>query len=146
MGLFGPSKTTEEKMKDFEDNGVKCEAIIGTAGRSGAFRAGATLALGIIGFAASTGKVDKKAQGKLYKKEKGLRFIPKKDQYMEIRIPWENITHVGVEEGGQLGLYIYTDNDDCVIFTLQGYEKRNFLSNIIEDKCNLLKDDLEGWE
>lgn len=150
MGIFGTSdeelqKEYEELSNEFFTQGFSCKATIGSSGRSGASRAGATLVFGLAGFAASSGKVEEKADGRLYMKKKGLRFIPKHQKYIEIRLPWEDIIHAGADVN-ENGLYIYTDNDANIIFRLNSYKKRHFVVKIVEETCILLKNDLDGWE
>lgn len=131
----------------FKIEGLKCETEIKSAGYGGATRGVATLFLGFVGFAATSGEKKDKVFGQLYMKEKGLRFIPEKDKYIEIRVTWNSIIHVAVSKYSTTMdiIYLYTNNDSVLLFkfkTGMGFP----VKNIIESKCKLLKNDLEGWE
>ena len=144
MGIFDRNKKGEEELiSEFQTKGFKCETVIGSVGRSAGNKAAATLMFGLAGFAATSGKKDQKATGYLYMKEKGLRFIPEEEKYIEIRIPWEDLIHVG--SGPIRTVYIYTGDDSSIIFKFTK-DVHHFCKDVISVQTNLLKDDLEGWE
>ena len=125
----------------FRNDGFECETFVKTVGHSGGSRAAATLMFGLAGFAATSDSKNK-AKGRLYMKKRGLRFIPKYSTYIEIRIPWENIIHVGRTTKA---LVVYTAGNDTIYFLMP--EKHVFHAiSIIEKKSPLIKYDLDGWE
>jgi len=143
VGLFGDDKPDEEMLSEFINDGYRCAAVIGSVGHSGGMRAASTLLFGFVGMAATMGQKEEKAPRRLFMRDKGLRFISKEDKFMEIRIPWENVVHVGSSHNGDR-LYVYTDNEGSVIFSMQITKRADLCKKFIETQCNLIKDDLEG--
>ena len=147
MGLLSRfEKSEEEVISSFQDKGFSCSVVVGSAGHGGADRAGATLLFGIAGLAGTSGKKDLRERGRLYMKTKGLRFIPDKEIYLESRVLWEDIIHVGIDPSGVMSkLYLYTKTDGTLEFKINQQEGE-IVKKIIIERSPLLKHDLEGWE
>lgn len=132
----------EEYMVEFRTKGIECNVIIENIGYNNGTRAVATAAFGIIGLAGTMGTKNLKKPGRLYIKEKGLRFIPRSLSALEIRIPWDNIIHAGIDYSK---IFIYTFNEDKIVFSTKSANVK-ILKEIIQNKSpNLLEKDMEGW-
>ena len=137
MGLFGNDLSPEEKKQKLIEEtlgkynifeGVECEVILPekqlkTSGSSGAKKGIATLAFGIIGWAATSG-TSQNEENRIIKTifqvvDKGIVFKNGSMDGSDIRIPYDEIVKMEVvtpEKSGNVGVISLLKNMNVVLF------------------------------
>lgn len=134
-----------EKAESELKSGIKCIIILPefeVTSHSGATKAAATLAGGLVGFALASGSTKKrrKINSKLRMAEKGIVIKNGDIKGADLRIPWENITDV---IGGRILLIKLIDSSEIVV--MAGGKKENYMAQILKPKCKGTPPEEEGW-
>ena len=168
MGLFSSDISLEEreqqrKEKVLEENnifeGIECDVVLPekqlkTSGSSGTKKGIATLAFGIIGWAATSG-TSQNEENRMLKTifqvvDKGIVFKNGSMDGSDIRIPYEEIVKMEVvtpEKSGNVGVISLLKNK-VIIVKLWAIDKEivlNHISNIINERACGAQYEEAGW-
>ena len=168
MGLFGDGLSKEEReQKELEKTlarynifeGIECEVVLPekqlkTSGSSGAKKGIATLAFGIIGWAA-TSATSQNEENRILKTifqvvDKGIVFKNGSMDGSDIRISYEEIVKMEVvtpEKSGNVGVISLLENK-VIIIKLWAIDKEiilNHASNIINERACGAQYEEVGW-
>ena len=169
MGLFGDGLSKEEReQKELEKTlarynifeGIECEVVLPekqlkTSGSSGAKKGIATLAFGIIGWAA-TSATSQNEENRILKTifqvvDKGIVFKNGSMDGSDIRISYEEIVKMEVvtpEKSGNVGVISLLENK-VIIIKLWAIDKEiilNHASNIINERACGAQYEEAGWD
>lgn len=117
-------------------------------GRSGATKAVATLAGGLIGFALTSGSTKKKREinSKLRMAEKGIVIANGDINGADLRIPWENILNVeGVEGNIYRCLIKLTDGSKIEVQPTTIRPIGKYMVQVLNPKCKGIPPEEKGW-
>ena len=170
MGFFSSDITPEEREQQLIEEtlgefnifeGFECEVIfpekqLKTSGSSGAKKGIATLAFGIIGWAATSG-ASQNEENRIVTTifqvvDKGIVFKNGSIDGSDIRIPYDEIIKMEVinpEKGGIMGIITLLKNKRIIITPKIAYMKReiilNHTSNIINERACGAQYEEAGW-
>lgn len=115
--------------------------------RSGGNRAAATLMLGFVGYAATSGKIlHKQMDAYVSTHEKGIKISIQKRYSKDVRIEWDKIVDIKLKGFIQKEIKMYLINEDYVIFRFGPVDR--LYPIIKENMCGIIPENIEeeGWD
>lgn len=115
--------------------------------RSGGNRAAATLLMGFVGYAVTSGKIlRKQMDAYVSTHQKGIKISIRKKYRKDVKIEWDKIVDVKLKGIIQKEIKMYLINEDYIIFR---FGPSNQLYPIIkENMCGVIPENIEeeGWD